>query len=226
MEHETRVDQVLRVRSRAGVIGDIHTEFETLAWALSVLSAEHVELALATGDVSDGPYHGEGVNRACELLREAGVAAVLGNHDRWLLDNTMRDFPNATDLDEIDAAARGYLRDLPSTREVETPHGRLLLCHGLGPDDMATLYPHDRGPELTGNAALQDLLKAGRYRYVVGGHTHKRMVRTIDGMTFINAGAIKETREPCCLVLDFEANVAQYYDYVKGKTVKGPSFPL
>jgi predicted phosphodiesterase len=208
------------------VIGDIHTEYDTLAWALSLLSAQHVELVLATGDVADGPYHGEGVNRACALLRAANVVAVLGNHDRWLLDSAMRDFPNATFLDEVDADAREYLRGLPATREIETPQGLLLLCHGLGPDDMATLYPHDRGSELTGNAPLQELLRAGRYRYVVGGHTHRRMVRRIEDTTFINAGAIKETREPCCLILDFEAASAQYYDFVKAKTVPGPRFAL
>jgi predicted phosphodiesterase len=226
MEKDTRVDDLPRVSARVGIIGDIHTEFETLAWALSVLDAQKVELVLATGDVSDGPYHGEGVNRACKILREAGVITVLGNHDRWLLDNTMRDFPDATELDELDADARAYLRSLPPTREIETPHGRLLLCHGLGTDDMATLFPHDRGPELSGNAALHELLRSKSYRYVVGGHTHRRMVRTIEGVTFVNAGAIKETREPCCLVLDFEAGVAQFHDNVKGKTVEGPRFPL
>jgi predicted phosphodiesterase len=219
MEKDTRVDELPRVRARVGIIGDIHTEFETLAWALSVLNAQKVELVLATGDVSDGPYHGEGVNRACKILREAGVVTVLGNHDRWVLDNTMRDFPDATELDELDADARAYLRSLRPTREIE-------LCHGLGTDDMATLFPHDRGPELSGNPALQELLRAKHYRYVVGGHTHRRMVRTIEGVTFVNAGAIKETREPCCLVLDFEAGVAQFHDFVKGKTIEGPKFSL
>jgi predicted phosphodiesterase len=226
MDNDTRADEVPRVKARAGVIGDIHTEFEALAWALSVLNEQKVELVLATGDVSDGPCHGEGVNRACEILREASVITVLGNHDRWMLDNTMRDFPNATEIDEIDKDALAYLRSLPATREVDTPHGRLLLCHGLGRDDMATLYPHDRGPQLSNNVALQRLLKAGRFRYVVGGHTHRRMVRTIEDVTFVNAGAIKETREPCCLVLDFEAGVAQFHDFVKGKTVEGPKFEL
>lgn len=226
MDHHARADELPRVSTRVGVIGDIHTEFEALAWALSVLAAEKVELVLATGDVSDGPYHGDGVNRACEILEQAGVVTVLGNHDRWLLDNTMRDFPDATELDELDKHAREYLKALPPTREVDTPHGRLLLCHGLGPDDMATLYPHDRGPDLTGNAALQELLRAGSYRYVVGGHTHRRMVRTIDNVTFINAGAIKETREPCCLVLDFALGEARFHDLVKGETVAGPTFPL
>jgi len=226
MTDPIRAQSVARVHARVGVIGDIHTEYDTLAWALGVLSGLTVELILATGDIADGPYHAEGVNRACQMLREANVVAVLGNHDRWLLDSAMRDFPNATFLEEVDAASREYLRGLPAVRELETDHGLLLLCHGLGPDDMAALYPHDRGPELSGNAALQDLLRAGRYRYVVGGHTHRRMVRTIDQTTFINAGAIQETREPCCLLLDFEASTAQYFDNVRGKTVAGPQFRL
>lgn len=226
MDHDSHVAEVPRIRARAGVIGDIHTDFEALARALSLFEAERVDLVLATGDVSDGPYLGEGVNRAVELLQSAGVIAVLGNHDRWMLDNTLRDFPNATELEELNATARAYLRSLPPTREVETPKGRMLLCHGLGADDMATLYPYDRGPELASNAALQALLREKRYRYVLGGHTHRRMVRVIDDVTFVNAGALKETREPCCLVLDFEHGIAQFHDFVKGETVRGPKFEL
>lgn len=226
MDKDTRADDARRVYSRIGVIGDIHTEVDTLSWALTVLAGERVECVLATGDISDGPYHSQGVDRACEILRDAGVLTVLGNHDRWMLDSAMRDFPNATFVDEIGPEAREYLRSLPGTREFTTPRGQVLLCHGLGTDDMATLYPYDRGSELADNAALQELLRTGRYRYVIGGHTHRRMVRAIDNVTFINAGAIKETREPCCLVLDFAAGTAQFHDCVKGQTVLGPKFPL
>ncbi|HKP56224.1 MAG TPA: metallophosphoesterase family protein [Polyangiales bacterium] len=226
MDKVISVQEPLRVRTRVGVIGDIHTEVDALGWALALFAVQGVEHVLATGDIADGPYHGEGVMRACQMLRDAGAYAVLGNHDRWMLDSIMRDFPNATFLDDIDATTRDYLRGLPLSREIETPRGLLLLGHGLGTDDMATLYPYDRGPELSHNAALQQLLKAGRYRYVLGGHTHRRMVRAIEDVTFINAGAIKETREPCCLVLDFEHEVAQFYDFVRGKTVTGPEYKL
>jgi hypothetical protein len=52
------------------------------------------------------------------------------------------------------------------------------------------------------------------------------MVRQIDDVMFINAGAIKETREPCCLVLDFAARAAQFHDFVAGMTAPGPKFAL
>lgn len=226
MDNTPRPDSPLPVAARLGVIGDIHTELEILEWALEVLSREKVDRVLATGDIADGPQDAEGVMRSCQLLREHGALTVLGNHDRWLLDSAMRDFPDATFLDEIDDETRAFLRGLPPTREFRTPHGLLLLNHGLGSDDMAVLYPHDRGPELANNSALQAILREGHYRFVVGGHTHRRMVRRIDGVTFINAGALGVTREPCCVVLDFEQATAQFHDYVRGKTLLGPSFPI
>jgi predicted phosphodiesterase len=226
MANTPRVATTRTVRTRLGVIGDIHTERSTLSWALGVLAEQQVEHVLSTGDIADGPHDAQGVEHACKLLREVDAITVLGNHDRWMLDSTMRDFPNATFVDELGADTLAYLRALPITAEIETPDGLLLLGHGLGADDMGALYPHDRGPELTNNTALQAILRDKRHRYVVGGHTHRRMVRTIEGVTFINAGAIKETREPCCVVLDFTLGTAQFHDYVAGKTVLGPSFPL
>jgi predicted phosphodiesterase len=226
MDNTPRPDSPLPVAARLGVIGDIHTEIEILEWALEVLVQEKVEHVLSTGDIADGPQDAEGVMRTCQRLREHSALPVLGNHDRWLLDSTMRDFPNATFLEEIDDETRAFLRGLPPTREFQTPHGLLLLGHGLGRDDMAVLYPHDRGPELANNAALQALLRERHYRFVVGGHTHRRMVRSLDGITFINAGALGATREPCCVVLDFEQGAAQFHDYVRGQTTLGPRLPI
>jgi predicted phosphodiesterase len=217
----------LVIHSRVGVIGDIHTEAELLLWALGVLRGEQVERVLATGDIVDGPHDADGAMRACRTLHEASALSVLGNHDRWLLDNDQRDLPQATFRDELDAATLEYLQSLPGSVEVETPLGLMLLGHGLGADDMTGLHPHDHGRALTDNEPLQALLKADHYRLVLGGHTHRRMVRRIGGTTFINAGTIMSKREPCCLLLDFSAKRAQFFDYTKdGKTALGPGFDL
>ena len=218
----------LVVHHRVGVIGDIHTEADVLAWAIDVLRGQDVEVILATGDLADGPHHGAGVVRACRLLREANAITVQGNHDRWLLDNDQRDFPDATFLDEIDAESRKYLQGLPVSVEIVTPLGLMLFGHGLGDDDMATLYPYDHGPALTKNSALQSLLGQAHYRLVLGGHTHRRMVRKLSGVTFINPGAIMATREPCCLVLDFRERKAKFFDHAPSTagTTPGPVFDL
>lgn len=217
----------LTCKRRIGVIGDIHTETEVLRWALATLKSEQVELVLATGDIADGPDPETGMGQCCTLLRERGVYAVRGNHDRWLLDGEMRHLPDAASPDDLDPASRNYLLSLPASIEVETPLGLMLFGHGLGDDDMATLYPHDHGPALTDNAVLQSLLRDGRYRLLCAGHTHRRMVRVIEHVTVINAGTLLRKREPCCLVLDFEARMARFSDYATdGKTTVGPVFPL
>ena len=61
---------------------------------------------------------------------------------------------------------------------------------------------------------------------MLGGHTHRRMVRKLGTVTFINAGAIKVTREPCCLVLDFPERKARFFDHGPHSTLPGPVFDL
>jgi putative phosphoesterase len=215
------------VYTRIGIVGDIHTEADALAWALDELQAQKVDRILATGDIADGPHQGDGVIRACKLLRDANVLAVLGNHDRWMLDDEHRDLPDATFVDELDAETKAYLQSLPGSTDIMTPLGLMAFGHGLGRDDMAGVYPSDHGPALANNAALQTLLHAGHYQLVVSGHTHRRMVRKLDGVLFINAGAIQITREPCCLVLDFVQRRARFLDLAAdGGTKTGPVFEL
>ena len=208
--------------TRIGVIGDIHTRADRLQWAIGTLREQRVEALFATGDVVDGP-NPESVGHVCELLQRHAVATVLGNHDRWLLDEQQRDLTEATYPEEVDNASRKFLLSLPQTIELHTPSGLALLGHGLGSNDMTSLYPYDHGPALRNNTTLQAILRAARYQFVIGGHTHLRMVRSISGVTFINAGALHYTQEPCCLMLDFAARRAQFLDYAHGY---GPSHAL
>ncbi len=219
--------KALRVTERLGVIGDIHTNVDVLSWALDTLRAQRAELILACGDIPDGPNPGNAVDRCCELLQAAGALTVQGNHDRWLLDGEMRDLPEATFLEEVGPQARSFLRALPASLELDTPLGKLLFGHGLGKDDMAALYPYDHGYAIESNTALQAILAEGRHSLIVSGHTHRRMVRKLGEVWAINAGALSRKREPCCLVLDFAARRARFFDYAEGgKTVDGPSFEL
>jgi len=214
--------------SRIGVVGDIHTEVQRLDWALSLLREQRVDCVIATGDIVDGPHTGEAIARTCRMLREAGALAVQGNHDRWFLDREHRNLECATLAEDIDSATREYLQDLPASAELPTPHGLLLLGHGLGGDDMGALYPYDHGAALRNNRQLQRVLQLQRYRFVVSGHTHVRMVRKIEDVTFVNAGSLHAEREPCCCsLLDFTRMQAQFFDLAPdGSTLRGPEFEL
>jgi putative phosphoesterase len=214
--------------SRIGVVGDIHTQAERLHWAMSVLREQRVDCVIATGDIVDGPHGGEAIARVCRLLQAAGALCVLGNHDRWCLDRENRDLDFATLAEDIEGTTREYLHGLPASAELLTAQGFLLLGHGLGSDDMGALYPYDHGPALRNNRQLQRVLRERRYRFVVSGHTHVRMVRKIGDITFINAGSLHAEREPCCCsVLDLTRMRAEFFDLAPdGSTQTGPTFEL
>ena len=206
-----KVPDLSQPLKRVGLLGDIHTEDKALEVALRHFDEAHVDVALAVGDIMDGPGD---ASRCCRLLLEAGVVTVRGNHDRWMLTNTMRDLPDATHPLEVDASAFNFIAGLPVTRKLRTAAGVALLCHGLMDDDMGRVLPGDDGYALKVNQRLQALLGSTEYAFVLNGHTHERMVRTLDHLTVINAGTLTASRgqQPGFLVVDFVERVAQWLD--------------
>lgn len=197
----------MTILRRVGAIGDIHAEDDALARVLDYLQRLALDLVLAVGDIVDGP--GDSA-RCCRLLAEAGVEAVRGNHDRWALKDELRNLPGA--LAALDAEQRRFLEALPAIREYETVAGPLLLCHGLGADDMCRLTDDDFGYALETNDPLQELLASEQYRFVVNGHTHRRMVRRFGQLMVINAGTLFRENEPCFAVIDLDAGRVQFFD--------------
>ena len=192
---------------RVGVIGDVHAEDADLEAVLNFLREQgDLDALLCTGDIVDG----EGdASRCCALLREAGALTVRGNHDRWLFE--MRRY------ESVDLSARAYLAALPPTRRFQTPRGPLLLCHGLGDNDITRwsgypgVYPDDGESALQANLPLLRLLMQAQYRFVINGHTHRRMVRTLDDLTILNAGTLQWGYERGFLIADFERAIARFY---------------
>jgi putative phosphoesterase len=208
---------------RVGVIGDVHAEDRALETTLRFLKGEALDAILCVGDVADG--RGD-VDACCRLLVEARVECVRGNHDRWLLRNELRDLEDATRVELLSRETLAYIKGLPTTRRFETPAGRLLVCHGLGETDMASVGPDDVGYALEANDVLQNILGTRDVAIVVNGHTHKRMVRRIDHLTIINAGTLFSDHEPGFLIVDFAANVVRLYDLQGDRVVAGASMRL
>jgi predicted phosphodiesterase len=194
---------------RAGLIGDIHCELGSLQRVIEHFHAWEVDTLLAVGDIADGPGS---LTATCALLEKSGVLAVAGNHDRWLLAGEMRDLPDATPVDAITPQAHAYLSALPKTRLLDSSRGVVMLCHGLGEDDMASVRPDDDGVALHNNHPLWRLIKDGSARFVVNGHSHRPMLRTIAGLTILNAGTLHPQHRPVCSIADFDAGQVQVFD--------------
>jgi predicted phosphodiesterase len=194
---------------KLGLLGDIHAEDERLAAALRTFSAEGVGRVLFVGDVADG--QGD-LDRCCALLTDAKAIGVRGNHDRWMLEGSMRSLSHAHHRVEVASQSVALLASLPPTREIDTPLGPLLLCHGVGDNDMKRLTQDDEGYALETNDELTALIQANRYALVIGGHTHERMVKRFDSLVFINAGSLARSSNPCCGILDCTARAVTFFD--------------
>jgi predicted phosphodiesterase len=204
---------------RFGLIGDIHAEDERLAAALEIFRTHETDRVLFVGDVADGLGD---LDRCCSLLATPNALGVRGNHDRWLLEDTMRGMKNSHARDAIESRSVAFLEALPATRDIATPLGALLLCHGVGDDDMVRLHEDTDGYALQTNDALAALLVANGHALVVGGHTHQRMVRRIRArelaiagdasLVFVNPGTLARDSVPCCAILDTDASHVRYFE--------------
>lgn len=211
-----------------GLVGDVHAEDRRLAACLHTLREAGAELILATGDIVDG--RGD-ANHCCALLEAEGVLCVRGNHDRWVLRSDMRSLPLATELSALDEQSRRWLATLPAARSVETLGGPLLLGHGTAEQDMMGLAPDDEGYALACNDALTRVLDAGVHRLLVGGHTHRRMLRRFDELLALNPGALCDARyaaDPAGFaLLDLSQRRLCFYDFIDDDTARlGDILPL
>lgn len=200
----------MQLLKRIGIIGDVHTEQALLASVLAFLQAvPKLDALLCTGDLVTGPGDAD---RVCDLLQNANVFTVRGNHDRWFFlpgyDGSMT---HTTPHDALSDRNRAYLAALPPTRTFDTPSGSLLLCHGTGTDDMIGIYPNDTEAVLAANHPLYRIYAERQVRFLVCGHTHAPMLRTFDHLTIINPGTLRRERRPGFFLADFTTGTLQAY---------------
>lgn len=191
---------------RVGVVGDVHCESEALDRVLDALESMGVDALFCVGDLVDGPGDAD---RTLAILESRGVQCVAGNHERWFLNDQRRELDHATET--VSEDSRAFLRSLKKVRRFETPVGRAILCHGVGEDDEAWLLPETRGYALQDIPTLRELMLDDGVQYMIGGHTHQRMIRVFPGLTVINAGTLHRKDEQSFTVIDFGARKVAFY---------------
>ena len=209
---------------RFGLIGDVHAEDERLHAVLTALTEQRVDRILCSGDLVDG--HGD-VDRTCALLEAHQVVTVRGTHDRWIRDDEMRMLPNAHRMTGLAPESIAMLQSLPSTVMLDLPEGRLLLCHGVGPNDTQKLGPDDNGYAISANDDLLKVLFDPSVAIMVGGHTHVPMVRRFErgsgkaALLVVNAGTLAREDKPGFAILDTEARRVDFH-LVAGRLTIAP----
>ena len=195
-----------------GVVGDVHCEAETLGRVLDALERMNADPVFCVGDLVDGPGDAD-VTLA--IVEKRGVHCVAGNHERWFLEGDQRTLKDATQ--ELNDASLAFVESLPRIRRYDTPAGRLMLCHGIGRDDEAWLLPDTRGYALQDIPTLRELMLDPSVDFLIGGHTHERMIRVFPGLTVVNAGTIYRDDEQTFAVVDFTQMRVEFYSAEEGK---------
>ncbi len=156
-------------------------------------------------------------NKCCDLLRQAQIPTVRGNHDAWFSRDYGREMPHATRAADVSGLNRAWLENLPSTLRFETSRGALLLCHGLGENNMASVKNDDYGYALEANFELQNLIERREFPFILNGHTHQTMAKRFGALAMLNPGALSRAGGGSLAVFDFSAGLAQWQGFADGE---------
>lgn len=210
--------------AKIGLIGDVHCEDEALDLAIKTLHATGFETIICTGDVATGPGR---INTCCDLLRRYKIATIRGNHDRWLLNHFLNVSPLATTPGSLTKLSWRFLESLPMTIDLPTSEGLALMCHGVGAEDMLSILPDQPEAELDDHPILSAIVESQRYRWIINGHSHRRMVRKYRSLTIINAGTLRRDHDPCFAAIDLEQRSVIFWDIRDQTTaIRGNEFEL
>lgn len=172
------------------VIADIHGNALALDAVLADMRDFGITQAVNLGDHFSGPLDAKGT---AELLAQHDFPSILGNHDRWLIEQ------DPTDMGPSDLAAHqqlepehlDWLRTLPPTRVV---FDEVFMCHGT-PSSGVTYWLDRVGPDgLVRQATLAEIEPEAEgidARLILCGHTHlPRIARLSDGRVILNPGSV------------------------------------
>jgi hypothetical protein len=153
-----------------GLLADIHEDVEQLAAAIAHCRREGADRLFTLGDIFET---GKRFAQAVDLLREADVAGVWGNHEFGLFAGRGDSVESQFDWTTLD-----YMHRLQARMEVEgVLLGHVLPC--LDPTDVEQPWYVERAPD-SAQAAARDFA-AFPHRRMFVGHFHRWLAVTPDG---------------------------------------------
>ncbi|MFC3477864.1 metallophosphoesterase family protein [Halobacterium litoreum] len=168
---------------KVGVVSDVHSNLVALEAVLDEMP--DVDRLVCAGDVVGyNPWPAECVDG----LRERGVPAVMGNHDRMVATdrnfrgNGMAQAGVEHAKAELNDVQRTWVENLP--RERTLADGRVKVVHDHPERQDEYTYPEDFGPHLLGD---EDAL--------ILGHTHVQAHETYADGVVMNPGSVGQPRD-------------------------------
>jgi putative phosphoesterase len=200
---------------RLAILSDIHSNPFALRAVMREIERHQPDLILCAGDVF-GYY--PWARETFELLQPLNPVAVLGNHDRLVLETLGLTPPGPASTSrtanyeaarqnglELSPAAREWLHTLPLTRELAAGVWRIKMFHGTPDDPMkGRLYPDDQ-KSYPWFPQQREIL--------ILGHTHYPLFRKSEnGGLLLNPGSVGQPRQgdprPTWIILEIAGDSA------------------
>lgn len=180
---------------KIAVLSDIHGNLPALRTVIADIDAWSPDLVVVNGDiVNRGPRSGECLDVLVERQQADGWRLLRGNHEEFVLDCTdpARSRPGpAYETTRfahfaLGQSARhvGLLATLPDVFERAAPNGDLLrVIHASMRNNRDGVYPLTTDDDLRRQIAPAPAV-------FVTAHTHRPLVRQLDGALVVNIGSV------------------------------------
>ena len=175
---------------RVALISDLHGNMVALRAVLQHIERSPVERIVCLGDVAT---LGPAPDLVVETLAERGCLCILGNHDEFLLDETL--IHSYTEIPVIVASvdasrvamkrsSLAFLETFQRSSELDLDGTALSVFHGSPRSHMEDLLA------TTPAEQLDQALGERRATVMAGGHTHIQMLRRHRGALLVNPGSL------------------------------------
>ena len=167
------------------ILSDIHGNLPALESVLEDMKQYKIDRVLSLGDVSGYyPY----INEVIDLLREHDTTNLIGNHDRYIIDDT--DCPRSTSANLALTYQRSVITDENkawlSKSSPSLIIGNASFVHG-GWDDPEDEYLYKITPSY---------FERFNETFFFCGHTHvQKYIDLQNGQFFINPGSVGQPRD-------------------------------
>lgn len=187
---------------KIAVIADIHANLVALQAVIADVDAWRPDRVIILGDVVNrGPCPAECLALVRERARTDGWLLVRGNHEEYVISRAAPDSPRSGPAFEVHRASYwtythlscdvAPLRAMALSQQLNDPAGNeASFYHGSTLGMRDGIYPETPDDALIGKLGLdQRLPDSPALGLFCVGHTHRSLVRSLDGIRVVNAGS-------------------------------------
>ena len=165
------------------LISDIHGNFTALKEVLRAIDELNIKEIYCLGDIAG--YYPQ-INECCEELRKRNIQSLLGNHDWYMVSNTL--CPRSKSANDCLRYQRGiitsenlkWLSSFPVHKTIKN----LALVHG------GWNNPIDEYIVLS-----EEYFESIPDTFFASGHTHKQMIKQFGKKVYCNPGSVGQPRD-------------------------------